>query len=200
MAMVIPILRQLTLRGLPLPPFAPPTLPALPASSCPPRSADFRRRLITAHNLHGTGGASGGAWHRRDVGRALARGSAGQGRGVGWLATKPTQSTRKTCGHTQAARADGRSVYVALGACILPAYGGALGFLLRWQLQREVFRTSGNLDVRWTCVGRALDVRWMCGGCALDMRTDVRGYRDVISHGYRAHGYADIARISHGHR
>ena len=121
MAMVIPILRQLTLRGLPLPQFAPPTLPAPPASSCPPRSADFRRRLITAYNLHGIGGASGGAWHRRDVGRALARGSAGQGRGVGWLhvATKPTQSARTTGGHTQVARAGSRSVYVALGACVL---------------------------------------------------------------------------------
>ena len=79
MAMVIPILRQLTLRGLPLPQFAPPTLPAPPASSCPPRSAD--RLPPQAHHR---------PQPQKDAGRALARGSAGQGRGVGWLATKPT--------------------------------------------------------------------------------------------------------------
>ena len=43
----------------------------------------------------------------------------GQGRGVEWLATKPTQSARTTGGHTQVARAGSRGAYVALGARVL---------------------------------------------------------------------------------
>ena len=52
-AVIILVQRKFTLRSSPLPPAAPPTLPAatLPASSCQPRSAIFCRRLVAAHNL-----------------------------------------------------------------------------------------------------------------------------------------------------
>ena len=42
-------------------------------------------------------------------------------------------------------------------------------------VRREVFRTSGNLDMR------RMDVRWMCGGCAVDVRVDVRSSKKLTS-------------------
>jgi hypothetical protein len=63
--------------------------------------------------------------------------------------------------------------------------------------QREVFRTSGNLDMRWTCGGCAVDVRWICTRTCADIAMSVLVDIARISHGYsttRRHAAREITR------